>query len=109
MDRAGVLANSKLRRVENILFLEDIREIPESDPPSEKLLPTQATHLDTNVPEGAEVDKEAQPPTKDKPFEDSLTIKDVVSQAKNAESKSKAEGAHSEATDPKKDLLKDKA
>ena len=55
------------------------------------------------------MDKEAQPPTKDKPFEDSLTIRDVVSQAKDVESKSKTDGAHSEAADPKKDLLKDKA
>ena len=38
MDRAGVPANSELRRAENIFFLEDIREIPESDPPFEKLL-----------------------------------------------------------------------
>ena len=38
MDQAGVPANSELRRAENIFFLEDIREIPESDPPFEKLL-----------------------------------------------------------------------
>ena len=39
---------------------------------------------------------------KDKPSKDLLTIRDVVSQAKDTESKSKANGAHSEATDPKK-------
>ena len=39
MDRAGVLANSKLRRVKNILFVEDIQEILESNPPFEKLFP----------------------------------------------------------------------
>ena len=55
------------------------------------------------------MDKEAQPPAKDKPSEDSFTIRDVVSQAKDAESKSKAKGAHSEAADPKKDPPKDKA
>ena len=55
------------------------------------------------------MDKEAQPPTKDKPFEDSLTIRDVVSQAKDTKSKSKAEGARSEATYPEKNPLKDKA
>ena len=55
------------------------------------------------------MDKEAQPPTKDKPFEDSLTIRGVVSQAKVVESKSKADGAHFEVADPKKDPLKDKA
>ena len=78
MDRARVPANFELRRVENIFFSEDIREIPESDPPSEKLLSTQAPLPNIDVPEGARVDKEAQPPTKDKPSEDSLTIKDVV-------------------------------
>ena len=79
------------------------------DPPSEKLLSARAPLPDTDVPEGAGVDKVAQPPTKDKPSEDSLTIRDVVSQAKDAESKSKANGVHSEVVDPKKDPLKDKA
>ena len=46
---------------------------------------------------------------KDKPFKDSLTIRDVVSQAKDAEFKSKAGNVHSKAADPKKDPLKDKA
>ena len=78
MDRARVPANFELRRVENIFFSEDIREIPELDPPSEKLLSTQAPLPNIDVPEGARVDKEAQPPTKDKPSEDSLTIRDVV-------------------------------
>ena len=55
------------------------------------------------------MDREAQPPTKDKPSEDFLTIRDVDSQAKDAEFKSKAEGAHSEAADSKKDPPKDKA
>ena len=55
------------------------------------------------------MDREAQPPTKDKPSEDSLRIRDVVSQAKDTESKSKTEGAYSKAVDPKKDPLKDKA
>ena len=49
--------------------------------------------------------KEAQPPMKDKPFEDSLIIRDVVSQAKDLESKSKADGVHSKVADPKKDPL----
>ena len=109
MDRAGVPANSELRRAENIFFLEDIREIPKSDPPPENLLSAQASLPHTNVLKGTGVNKEAQPPTNDKLSEDSLTIRDVVSQAKDAESKSKADGAHSEATDPKKDPLKDKA
>ena len=35
MDWAGVPADFELRRAENIFFLEDIREIPESEPPPE--------------------------------------------------------------------------
>ena len=46
---------------------------------------------------------------KDNPSEDSLTIKDVVSWAKDAKSKSKTDGAHSKVANPKKDPLKDKA
>lgn len=42
MDQAGVPADSKLRRAENIFFPEDIQEIPDSEPSTEKLLPTQA-------------------------------------------------------------------
>ena len=37
MDLAGVPTDSKLRRAENIFFPKDIREILESDPPSEQL------------------------------------------------------------------------
>ena len=109
MDRVGVPADFELRRAENIFFPEDIWEIPKSDSPSEQLLLTQAPLLDAEVPEGAEVSKEALPPIMDKPSEDSLTIKDVVSQAKDAESKHKANGVHSEAADPEKDPSKDKA
>ena len=54
------------------------------------------------------MDKEAQQPAKDKPSEDFLTIRDVASQAKEAELKSRAEGACSEAIDPKKNTAKDK-
>ena len=79
MDRTGVPADFELRRAENIFFPEDIREIPKLDPPLEQLLSTQAPLLDAEFPEGAGVDKEAQPPMKDKPSEDSLTIRDVVS------------------------------
>jgi len=35
MDWAGVPADFELRRDENIFFLEDIREIPKSEPPLE--------------------------------------------------------------------------
>ena len=58
MDQAGVLANFKLRRIENIFFPEDIREIPDSDPP-EKLLSTQASIPDPIVPRGKGMDEKA--------------------------------------------------
>ena len=109
MDRAGVPADSEIRRAENIFFPKDIQEIPDSNPPAEKLFPAQAAFLDNDVLRGGGVDKEAQPPAKDKPSEDSFTIRDVILQAKDAESKSKAKGAHFEAADPKKDPPKDKA
>ena len=40
MDWAGVPADSELRKAKNVFFVEDIREIPELDPPLEKLLST---------------------------------------------------------------------
>ena len=43
------------------------------------------------------------------PSEDALIIRNVVSQAKDAEAKSKAGDVHSEAADPKKDLPQAKA
>ena len=46
---------------------------------------------------------------KAKPSEDALTIRDVVSQAKNAELKSQAEDSQSEKADPKKDPSQAKA
>ena len=49
IDWAGVLVDSELRRAENIFFPEDIREIPNSEPPAKKLLPAQAALPDTNV------------------------------------------------------------
>ena len=50
------------------------------------------------------MDEEAQLPVKPKSYEDALTIRDVVSQAKDAELKSQAEGSQSEKVDPQKDL-----
>ena len=60
MDRAGVPTDSKLRRIENIHFLKDIREIPDSDP-LEKLLSALIAVPDLVVPEGKGADEEAQP------------------------------------------------
>ena len=57
-----------------------------SNPLQPKLPP-----LDGEVPKGAGVDEESQLLTKAKPFEDVLIIRDVVSQAKDAELKSQVD------------------
>ncbi|XP_050259821.1 uncharacterized protein LOC126704871 [Quercus robur] len=79
LDRAAVPADSDLRKVENIFFPEDIREIPDLVPPEEPL-PGKATTSDSHILEA----EETQPAAKDKSPEDSLTIRDVVAQAKEA-------------------------
>ena len=109
MNRAGVLTDSELKRAERIFFPEDIREIPGMIPPSEQLPTTQAPHPDAEISKGVGVGEEAQPPMKANPFEDALTIKDVVFQAKDAEAKSKAGDVHSEVANPKKDPHQAKA
>lgn len=83
MDRAAVLADSELRRIKNIFFLEDIHEIPSSDPPEEHpFVPT--TTPNSIIPEGKRGDEEARPPAKDKSPKDAFTIRDIVAQAKDA-------------------------
>ena len=93
---------------------------PPEQPPT-----IQAPSLDAEVPTGAVKNKEdvmrgpqlededkgkgVQPPTKANSFEDALTIKDVVSQTKDAELKSKVKDSQSETADPKKDPLQAKA
>ena len=58
MDRAAVPANSDLRRLENIFFPEDIRDVPGLDPPEEPpSAPTDA--LDFVIPEGKGGNEEA--------------------------------------------------
>ena len=79
LDRAAVLADSDLRKAENIFFPEDIREIPDVVAPEEPLL-TKALASDPPIPEA----KDAQPAVKDKLPEDSLSIREVVAQAKEA-------------------------
>ena len=96
--------DSDLRKIENIFFPEDIREIPGSVPPKE---PVSAKAITSNslVPEAEEV----QPPAKDKSPEDTLTIKDVVVQAKEAVSEPKAGGDQPEAEVLVKSSAQDKA
>ena len=108
MDWAAVLANFELRRLENIFFPEDIREIPDSDPLKE--LPFAPTTVPNFiVPEGKGVDEEAQPPAKDKSPEDALTIRDVVLRAKDVGPKPKVGDDRLEANGPAKSSTQDKA
>ena len=102
IDRAGVPANSELRRAESIFFPEDIREILNTVPPSKQLPIAQAPTPDAKVSKGVGVDEEAQLLMKAKPSEDALAIKDMVLQAKDAELKSQARDSQSEKADPKK-------
>ena len=53
--------------------------------------------------------KESQPLMKANPFKGALTIRDVVSQAKDAGLKSQAEDSQPEKVDPKKDPPQEKA
>ena len=108
MDRATVPADSDLRKIENIFFPEDIREILGSVPPEEPpSAPTTAP--DSIIPEEKGGNEEVQPPAKDKLPEDALTIRDVVAQAKEAGPKPTAGGDHPEAKVPTKSSAQDKA
>ena len=110
LNRAGVPANSELRRAESIFFPVDIREVLATPRPlvADPLLllvqfPTiQAPFPNAKVPIGVGKGKEVQPSIKAKHSEDAFMDKDVVSKAKDAESKSKA-------TNPKKDPHQAKA
>ena len=84
--------DSYLRKIENIFFPEDICEIPGSVPPEEPVF-TKAITSDSLVPE----DEEVQPPAKDKSPEDTLTIRDVVTQAKEVVPEPKVGGDQPEA------------
>ena len=77
LDRAAVPADSDLRKAENIFFPKDIREVPDVVAPEEPL-PKEALASDSAMPEA----EDAQPAVKDKLPEDSLSIREVVAQAK---------------------------
>ena len=68
-----------LQKIENIYFPEDVHEIPDVVTPDEPL-PTMALASDSPMPKA----EDAQSAAKDKLPEDSLSIKEVVSQAKEA-------------------------
>ena len=78
-------------------------------PPPEQLSTTQAPPPYAEVSKGAGKGKEAQPSMKAKHSENALTIRDVVSQAKDVVLKSRAGDSQSETADPKKDLPQAKA
>ena len=108
LDRAVVLADSDLRKIENIFFPEDIHEILGSVPPEE---PPSApsTVPGSIVPEEKGGNEEVQLPAKDKSPEEALTIRDVIAQAREAEPKPSAKGDHPEAEVLAKSSAQDKA
>ena len=101
MDRARVPADSEMRKVENIFFPKDIREIPNAVPLLEQFSTTQSFLLG--------VGEETQSLMMAKLSKDALTIRDVVDQAKDVELKSQAEDSQSKKADPKKDPPQAKA
>ena len=103
LDRAVVPADSDLRKIENIFFPEDIREIPGSVPPEESLS-AKVTTSDSLIPEAEEM----QPLAKDKSPEDTLTIRDVVAQTKEAVPEPKAGGDYPEVEVLAKSSVQDK-
>ena len=116
LDWAGVPADFDLRRVDQVYYLEDIKEdtialpppITLPLPPPKQSLTTQEPSQGTEIPAGAQKEKKGEMVafrTEDKvkekgkekakskanvnPSEDALTIGDMVSKAKTTESKSK--------------------
>ena len=75
-------------------------------PPPKQLSTIQAPSHDIEVSVGADKGKEVQPPIKANRFEDALTIKDMVSKAKDIESKSKARIPNLRQLIPRKTLTK---
>ena len=77
-------------------------------PHPEQLSTIQAPSPTTEVSVEASKGKEVQPLIKTNRFEDALTIRDVVSKAKDAESKSKARDTQLKVADSKQDPHKAK-
>ena len=116
LNQAGVLADSDLRRTEQVYYLKDIRDdltalpppaalpLPPPEQPLTTQDPSQVTEILVRVPKEKKGDVGVSWPeekTKEKakekakgkanvnPSEDALTIEDMVSKAKAVESKSK--------------------
>ena len=94
---AEVPTDSELRSAENIFFPEDIQEVPVTFLPPianplylpEQLPTIQASFPNAEILIGAGKGNEVQPQTKAKHSKDDLTIREVVSKAKDAEFESK--------------------
>ena len=105
----GVPANSKLGKAKSIFFPEDIWEAPTvllpldvlPLPPFRQISTIQALSIGTRVSTVAGKGQEVSPLVKDTHSEDAFTIKDVVSQGKDAEFKSKDGDAKLKAADSK--------
>ena len=89
---AGVPANSKLKRVERLFFLEHIREISANLssatlplPSLEQVPNAQDLPIDIGTSTKVGTGKEGLPSASDAPPEDALTIRDVISQTIVAE------------------------
>ena len=109
LNSAGVFTDFELRKVENVYFLEHIREIPTY--PSSTTLPLplpeqvpiiQDLTFDAGTSTGVGRGKEGLPLANNDQSEDTLMIKDVVSQAKVTK-KPKARDAKSKTVDTKED------
>ena len=113
LDQAGVPADSDLRRADKVYYSKDIREDPTALPPPAALplpppkqpLTTQDPSQGIEIPTRAQKEKKGdveisrpdekvkgkgvQPPADANPYEDALTIEDMMSKAKAAESNSR--------------------
>ena len=92
LNSARVPADSKLRRAERVYFPEHIKEIPIDPssaalplPPLEQIPNAQDPTIDVGTSTEAGMGKEDLPSSSDVPSEDTLTIRDVISQAKEVE------------------------
>ena len=111
LNRAGISADSELRKTENMFFPKHIREISTEDPlstalplpPPEQPLGIQGPPLGVEFAVRVEKGKEVHPTAQVNQSEDALTIKDMVSKAKDAEE------AKLKAADAKKDSQPTKA
>ena len=92
LNSAGVPADSKLRRAERVYFPKPIKEIPIDLsstalplPSLEQVPSSQDLTVNVGTSTKAGMGKEGLPPASDASSKDTLTIRDMISQAKVAE------------------------